>query len=337
MKNVIKTVCVIIGTIIGAGFASGREIYLFFSKYGNYGFLGIIVSSVFTGIIIYKVFSHLKGRDVKGYNEFLEILNIPNHIKSFINIIINTFLLISFYVMIAGFCAYFKQELNMAPIITGVVICAICYLTFLNKMDGVMKINTIMMPFLIFMICIIGVKNNLLNIQFQGLEVSQNTDWFLASLEYASYNSIILIPILIGLEKSAKGKEKIISASVTIIILILSAILYGILLKQDVNLQNIEIPLIYAVWKLGKGYAYIYGFVIVLAIFTSAVSAGYGFLQNCSTTKKGYKRLSLFICTSAIFVSGIGFSKLVDLLYPVFGVIGLLQVIIILLKRKAKY
>ena len=35
MKNVIKTVCVIIGTIIGAGFASGREIYLFFSKYGN--------------------------------------------------------------------------------------------------------------------------------------------------------------------------------------------------------------------------------------------------------------------------------------------------------------
>ena len=36
MKNVLKIVFVIIGTTIGAGFASGQEIYLFFNKYGNY-------------------------------------------------------------------------------------------------------------------------------------------------------------------------------------------------------------------------------------------------------------------------------------------------------------
>lgn len=34
MKNVLKIVFVIIGTTIGAGFASGQEIYLFFNKYG---------------------------------------------------------------------------------------------------------------------------------------------------------------------------------------------------------------------------------------------------------------------------------------------------------------
>lgn len=37
MKNVIKVVMVIMGTLIGAGFASGREIYLFFGKYGICG------------------------------------------------------------------------------------------------------------------------------------------------------------------------------------------------------------------------------------------------------------------------------------------------------------
>ena len=37
MKNVIKVVMVIMGTLIGAGFASGREIYLFFGKYGMCG------------------------------------------------------------------------------------------------------------------------------------------------------------------------------------------------------------------------------------------------------------------------------------------------------------
>ena len=34
IKNVCKITFVIIGTIIGAGFASGQEIFTFFNKYG---------------------------------------------------------------------------------------------------------------------------------------------------------------------------------------------------------------------------------------------------------------------------------------------------------------
>lgn len=35
MQGVVKITTVIIGTIIGAGFISGQEIYSFFNKYGN--------------------------------------------------------------------------------------------------------------------------------------------------------------------------------------------------------------------------------------------------------------------------------------------------------------
>lgn len=34
VKNIYKATFVIIGTIIGAGFASGQEIYTFFNRYG---------------------------------------------------------------------------------------------------------------------------------------------------------------------------------------------------------------------------------------------------------------------------------------------------------------
>lgn len=37
MKNNIKIIFVIIGAVIGAGFASGQEIYLFFYSYGIKG------------------------------------------------------------------------------------------------------------------------------------------------------------------------------------------------------------------------------------------------------------------------------------------------------------
>ena len=45
MHNILKIVFVIIGTVIGAGFASGQEIYLFFFSYGIKGLIGILISS----------------------------------------------------------------------------------------------------------------------------------------------------------------------------------------------------------------------------------------------------------------------------------------------------
>ena len=59
------------------------------------------------------------------------------------------------------------------------------------------------------------------------IEIKNN--WFLASLEYASYNSILLIPILIGLKKYTYQKEKHISITVSAIFFLLAIILYLIL------------------------------------------------------------------------------------------------------------
>ena len=46
----------VIGALIGAGFASGQEIYAFFYKYGVNGLFGLIICSILTGVIINKIF-----------------------------------------------------------------------------------------------------------------------------------------------------------------------------------------------------------------------------------------------------------------------------------------
>ena len=62
MKNILKIVFVIIGTLIGAGFASGKEIYTFFYSYGEKGIFGIIISSLLIGIIIYNSLRIIKEK-----------------------------------------------------------------------------------------------------------------------------------------------------------------------------------------------------------------------------------------------------------------------------------
>ena len=54
MKEIFNIVLVIIGALIGAGFASGQEIYAFFYSYGFNGLIGIIITFILISFFIYK-------------------------------------------------------------------------------------------------------------------------------------------------------------------------------------------------------------------------------------------------------------------------------------------
>ena len=245
------------------------------------------------------------------------------------NIMVNIFLLLSFYIMISGFAAYFNQEFNIPNILTIIIISIICHITFMKNIEGITKINNILVPILILIILIIGVKVNVLE-QFEKINLENmniQTNWIIKSIEYASYNSIILIPMLISIKKYVVNKEKMVSIISTIILFVLSITLFLILFKYG-DVSNIEIPIVYIAGENGVIYKYIYGIVIVFSIYTTMISAGHGFLENVDRNR--FKLYSKIICFLAIFISSISFSKLVNITYPVFGIIGLIQLINIL-------
>lgn len=157
MKNILKVVCVIIGTIIGAGFASGKEVYIFFFSYGIKGLFGIMISSMIIGTIIYKSLKLIKYYNIKTYDEFLENLIKNKEIKNFSDTVINIFILISFYIMIAGFGAYLAQELRINNIIGSGILALICYFVFKTNLKGVVKINQILIPILIIVIVFVRI------------------------------------------------------------------------------------------------------------------------------------------------------------------------------------
>lgn len=153
--NIFKVIFVIIGTLIGAGFASGQEIYVFFFSFGIKGIYGIIISSILIGLIIYKTLKIIHKNNIENYKDFLDKLIKNKKIKEILNLIINVFILISFYIMIAGFGAYLKQEYNLNSIIGSGILALVCYLIFKTNVKGLVKINEVLIPILIFVICII--------------------------------------------------------------------------------------------------------------------------------------------------------------------------------------
>lgn len=338
MKKILKAVFVIIGTLIGAGFASGQEIYIFFYQYGMNGILGIIISSLLLGIVTYKVLHICKEKKVTNYKVFLKSFIKNEKQLEVFNTIINIFILITFYIMIAGFGAYFEQQFGIHFIIGSSILALICYFVFLKDVSGLIKVSQYIVPLLMGSLFIMGIFvldfKNILEICHY---VPQNTSWkwILDSILYGSYNTILLIPVLITLRNlvSKKKERGMVSLFVIILVTILSLVVFFILTKIDVDIKNLEMPAVYVASKISPIFRYIYGFIILSSILTTSISLGTSLLENIVQDKKKHKRYAIFICVSAILVSNIGFSNLVNLLYPIFGYIGIIQIIKISIQK----
>ena len=153
--DILKVVFVIIGTLIGAGFASGQEVNTFFFSFGVKGLIGIILSSTIIGIIIYKTFKIIYKNNINNYKEFLNCLLKNEKINNITNSIINIFVLVSFYVMIAGFGAYLQQELNLNSIIGSSILTILCLVLFKTNVNGLVKVNEVLIPILIIIVILI--------------------------------------------------------------------------------------------------------------------------------------------------------------------------------------
>lgn len=332
MKETFSIVLVIIGALIGAGFASGQEIYSFFYSFGVIGLVGIIITCTLISVVIYKTLKIIYINRIDNYDEFLKIFIKNKKITKVINIIINILLLVTFYIMIAGFGAYFQQELGVSRLIGSSILALLCAIVFFTNVKGVLKVSGVIVPILIVFIIFIGTYNLLkINLKVE-IHLIKN-GWLISSITYCSYNMILLIPTLISLRKqiTKQSNIKYIAILSGIFMVIMSVMIYMLLMNVDIT--TIEMPIVYVVSNFFKQFKIIYAFIILSSIFTTAISIGIGFLQNVSKTKNNYPQFVLLMCITSLIISNFGFSKLVNLAYPLFGYLGILQIIFILRQK----
>ena len=339
MKEIFIIVFTIIGALIGAGFASGQELYSFFYIYGTNGIYGIIVTSFLVTILVYKILKIIYTNEIKNYDTFLGIFIKNKKITQITNLILNILLLVTFYIMIAGFGAYFEQEIGLNKIIGSLILVIMCFFVFQTSVEGVIKISKYLVPILILAIIIIGLTNLL---TFTTLDttniIAYKTNWLLSSIIYSSYNIILLIPVLISLKKQIKREKDIKYIAIISggIIAILAIIIYTLLMRIDIDISELEMPIVYVIRIFYSKFKTIYAFIILVSIFTTAISIGTGLLQNLNKKGKSYTQFVIFLCITSLIISNFGFSNLVKNVYPFFGYIGIIQIVLILSKNICK-
>lgn len=318
----------IIGAIIGAGFASGQEIYLFFYRFGINGIWGILICNILMCLTIYKTLDLIYSKNISSYKDFLNNIFSNNILLSKItNFIVNFFLCVTFFIMIAGFGTYLSQVFNINQIWGSAILAVISYFVFLKNMKSFTKINCIIIPILISVIVLVGLKN-FQNIEYENIKMLTNKEvfWIIEAIIYASYNLILVIPVLINLKGFLINKRQILFISIGVsVIMIVLTVFEFFLLSNIKEFNNVEMPLVYVIERNFSEFFGVYGVAILIAIFTTAISVGLSFLNNITKNEKSFPHFAGILCISSVVFSPIGFSKLVAILFPVFGFLGLVQ------------
>ena len=330
---------VLIGTFVGAGFASGKEIFNFFTIFNLYSFVSIFVFSLLLFFLIFKCINIKKNNNLNSYSDFLLYLEKKYKYfnSKFFLFIINIFLASSFYIMIIALAALFNYQFNIEKYIVVFISIFICFNIFYNKnIDFIYIINMILMPILIlFMLLLCYFNINIDNIFSVSLTTNNYSILYAITigLIYFSYNSLLLIPIVFDL-KINYNKSNIsfkISFIYSLIIFILIFFINLLLLCFYSSIYNIELPILYICNNSLKIFLYFYFFIVLSAIFTTMISSGYTFVNNFK--EKNYTlKLLIFLLFSFIFCF-FSFSDLINFFYPIFGIIGFIQIFLILFNR----
>jgi len=98
-----------------------------------------------------------------------------------------------------------------------------------------------------------------------------------------------------------------------------------------------ELPMLNITEKFNKAISTAYTVILWIAMFTSAIIAGFCFVERvCSKTRLSPKIITVLSCVLVVLLSHMGFSGLIATVYPVFGYVGLFVLSIILFQGLRK-
>lgn len=316
------------GTIVGAGFATGREITEFFTQYGIWGTFGIFIAGFFFIFLGMKIMLIAVKADTKNLHSFLVYL-MGEKLGTYLNVII-TFMIIGVTtVMLSGAGALFEEQLHISRWFGVIFMMILCYLLISKGIEGLHHINGLIVPFMIlFSFTIFLLSKPSLQLVLD-IEPTHSLFWIFKAVIYASLNLSLSLAVLIPLAHQLK-KPSIIKKSSLVGGLGLTFLLLfnHFAIGQLKSLQNIEIPTAELVSNYNEWIHFFFVCIILGEIFSTLAANGFGIAELCYEKKKIPRKITLgllliFCAICSIFQ----YSTLISFVYPLFGVVGLIVIL----------
>ncbi|MCT8977512.1 transporter [Clostridium sp. CX1] len=335
---------VFIGTVVGAGLASGQEINQFFTSYGYKSFIGIVICCfiyIAMGSIIIDLSLKYK---LNSYDGLIALVS-PGILGHATNFLTTIFLIGGAATILAGSGALIHQYFGVSKWVGIIIMIFVSIVALYRDTKGLIEVNSFIVPSLIivittlFILYIAFYKD--INVSYLKTIPFYRNNWMLSSLIYGAFNVLccsgVLVPLCLEIKKKRHLVLGVIIGSIGLTFL---ALIINLLLLLNVPyIFKYEIPLLYIANRFGKPIQMLLLCIIWLEMFSTEVSNIYSVSKNLEELFHiSYRKSVILIILLAIPVSQVGFVKLINFLYPAFAVVSfifMIQCLIFYFRRKS--
>lgn len=327
-KQVLRIGFTYIGTMVGAGFATGQEILQFFTRYGSFAAITILIATIVFIWLGTKMMLIAQKTGCSSYED-LNILMFGQKAGSILSAFMALILFGTTAVMLAGAGSIFSEHLGL-PFQLGLILTlGLSYIVLVRGIDAIMAVNAIIVPLMLLftgitvMACLQSSGAN------QWLTIASDvSSWkmWLSPLLYVSLNLSLAQAVLVPIGANVSDRTIIRNAGwvggIGMGLLLLAG--HFSLSTQMPGIAQFEIPSAFLIHSLGKLVQLLFLLVIYCEIFTTLIADAFGLnTQIRKHIEVSDRTIIAVLLIAAYFVSQVGFSKLVSTLYPMFGLFSL--------------
>lgn len=332
MKKTFTLTCLVLASIIGAGFASGKEIQVFFTKYGVISFVCIGISFFLFYYLIKLYLTY--GNKFKPATFFdANKCIFGKHANIF-----NIFFLVCYLIVLAGmFAGVYEIYLNISnPIWAKVLVVITAFLCAIENSGGIKTmniINNIFIPLtmLILLVSALLSFNNL--VPQNNIITINNTVGAVGSLiVYLGMNLLLTSGVLMQVGKNYSTKTIKNSAILSAFVLVLIILIFNVALYFN-NIST-EMPMLTLAFNINYWWGLLVLICIWFCVYSAITSLTYVIVGYFSSSKQNNFTYNLIVVFIAYITSLFGFSEIVSYLYPIIGVVGTIYSIVIFFKVK---
>lgn len=344
--KIFQVAVVFIGTIVGAGLASGREITQFFTLFGIKSFIGIILCGIFyiiMGIIISKISVKYS---LNSYSDVMQIIS-PNIFGKLTGVITTLYLISSASIILAGSGALLNQFFGIPKIIGSLIMIVLALFFLLRGTNGLIAVNSFIVPSLLITIITITLFyflfcSDMVTFSHIASFPAKKENIWLSTILYAGYNILCSSGVLVPLSSKMNSSKTMIIGIIfgTLGLTLLCTMINLMLTINQPYIYEYEIPLLFVAQRFGPVMQALLLIIIWLEMFSTEVSDVYSISKTLEQSFHiKFKYGILTVLAFALPISQLGFTNLISTLYPIFGGLSLIfivQCIIFYFKDKNK-
>ena len=334
-KNSFVIAGLFLSGLVGAGFGSGREIFVYFASVGPVGLVGFFLSCLLLGLSAMRILAIATRENSTHVGQITHsVLRRP--FASLLSGVVFLFSFIGYIAMLSGvrdvLCPVFPAVANRYPVVYGLctsgIVAACALLALWGDFPAFARICAVVTPILIFSVAGVSVAAAL-SLPAQSspapFTLPNTISMLLKSSLYIGYNGLFLLGVLgragdMAVSHRAIRRGSLLGAG---IFFVCGICIFVSLLAMRPEVAGSSMPLPAVITAFGRVPGRIFACVLAVAMLLCA-ACNLGAVGSVW----GKKPLgSILMALAGIPMSYVGFDRVVSAIYPIFSIAGILFLI----------